>query len=96
MDGEGSNIWADQSAGFRWMFDLHVMFPLGGEGQPFLDKTVRLEWRHPLTITHVQPMGAVTAIGGAQLTIFLPYFTRPCWGGTRGCPRGSGDNVCGG
>jgi hypothetical protein len=59
-----SNIWPDQTAGFRWKFDLHVTFPLS-EGGEFLDKTIKLEWQHPLTIEHVQPQGAVTATGGA-------------------------------
>ncbi|KAL1523755.1 hypothetical protein AB1Y20_018681 [Prymnesium parvum] len=63
--GDASNVWPDTNAGFKWKFDLHVKFPLT-EGADILDKKIRLEWRNPLTIEHVQPQGAVTAVAGGS------------------------------
>ena len=63
MDGDQSNIWADQQNGFRWNFDLHIRFPLGADPD-FMEKTVRVKFLRPLTILRVEPQGSVSATNG--------------------------------
>ncbi len=65
MDGIQSNIWSDASTGFRTNFDLHVQFPLA-QDDDYMEKTVKIEWSRPLSIEHVQPQGAATAIRGGE------------------------------
>ena len=63
MSGDDSNIWASSTNGFRWNFDLHVQFPLASDGD-YMEKTVRVEFRHPLVIERIEPQGSATAING--------------------------------
>jgi len=63
MDGDQSNIWADQQNGFRWNFDLHIRFPLGADPD-FMEKTVRVKFARPLSILRVEPQGSVSAVNG--------------------------------
>merc|ERR1719409_2663823 len=63
MSGDDSNIWPDQTAGFRWNFDLHVLFPLSDDVD-YMDKTVKVEFLHPLTIEHIEPQGSAIAVSG--------------------------------
>jgi hypothetical protein len=63
MSGDDSNIWADSTHGFRWNFDLHVQFPMSSDPD-YMEKTVRVEFRRPLTIERIEPQGSATAING--------------------------------
>ena len=40
--------------GFRWNFDLHVQFPMSSDPD-YMEKTVRVEFRRPLTIERIEP-----------------------------------------
>lgn len=63
MSGDDSNIWSSSTQGFRWNFDLHVQFPLASDPE-YMEKTVRVEFRRPLTIERIEPQGSATAING--------------------------------
>ena len=94
LSADHSNIWSDQTNGFRWNFDLHVAFPLSNDPD-YMEKIVKVEFRHPLTIEHVEPQGAVVAVtGGANFVevAVTPMYTGHEYFSIQGFREGGGSH----
>ena len=78
VEGDQSNMRPDHLDGLKWLYMLHVSFPLT-EGAEFMGTTVKLQWPHALTIETVEPQGAVRAVAGdlAPARLAPPHLHSP-------------------